>query len=152
MSMSFPSKRDVLKCASAAVEEKISEIKIEIEKINEDAARETKSSMGDKYETGREMIEKEQRKLTERLSHLLKQKVDLELIEEQGHETIKQGSLVRTSQGMFFIATALGPIKIQETQVFVLSKEAPLARQMMGKREGEPISFNQRNQEVLQIW
>ena len=145
------SKHEVLAYSVDYLEEKINEIKVEIEKVNEDAARETKSSMGDKYETGREMIVQEQIKLTERLDHLLMQKMVIGLIDEGSHKVIKQGSLVQTSQGLFFIATALGAIKLNGKQIFILSQDAPLAREMMGKKEGDTISFNQRSQQILQV-
>lgn len=144
-------KSEVLSFCKKYLDEKIQELKTEIKKIKEDAANETKSSMGDKYETGREMMMQERRKLAEQLENLLKQKVALEIIDDKPHDVIKNGSLVQTNQGLFLFATALGALSIKGTQIFVISQSAPLAKEMLGKRRGDSFLFNKKEQAVVDV-
>src|SRR6187399_2402536 len=64
------------------------------------ASEETKSSAGDKYETGRAMAQLEIEKLNEQLSEALKAKGTLEQINPALQSmTIHPGSMVLTTQG-----------------------------------------------------
>lgn len=133
------------------IDGQIAELSNEIAKVEESAANETKSSMGDKYETGREMMMQEKVKLNERLQLLKNHKVALNAVDDTTHEVVKLGSLVSTNQATFFIVSAIGNVTVNGTPVFVISQAAPLAREMMGKREGEEVRFNGRAQQVLSI-
>ena len=144
-------KSKVLSFCKDFIDQEIQELHAEIKKVKEDAASETKSSMGDKYETGREMMMQEEIKLTKRLENLLKQKVSIETIDSKPHDVIKNGSFIKTDQSTFLIATALGVFSIEEKQIFVISQSAPLAKEMMGKKGGDSISFNGRKQEIISV-
>lgn len=145
------SKIEVLNFCTSHLQEKISELKSEIRKVIEDATNETKSSMGDKYETGREMMMQERTKLSDRLEILLKQKVQIELIDDKEHDVIKYGSLVQTNLGVYLIATALGAIKLDNKQIYVISQGAPVAKKMIGKKAGDKFSFNGKEQVINQV-
>ena len=144
-------KEQVLRHCQEMIDGQIAELSSEIAKLEESAANETKSSMGDKYETGREMMMQEKVKLNERLQLLKNHKVALNAVDDTTHELVKLGSLVRTSQATFFIVSAIGNVTVKGTPVFVISQAAPLAREMMGKREGEEVQFNGRAQQGLAV-
>ena len=144
-------KEQVLQHCQEMIDGQIAELSSEIAKVEESAANETKSSMGDKYETGREMMMQEKVKLNERLQLLKNHKVALNAVDDTTHEMVKLGSLVCTNQATFFIVSAIGNVTVKGTPVFVISQAAPLAREMMGKREGEEIRFNGRAQKVLAV-
>ncbi len=144
-------KETVLTYCHELLDDKVETLLSEIAKVEESASNETKSSMGDKYETGREMMMQEKGKLNDRLQLLLDQKMALSTIKKQLHETIRQGSLVHTTLGVYFIVAAIGSIKIKDGQVFVISQSAPLAKEMMGKKVGDEIAFNGRSQKILDI-
>jgi len=144
-------KEQVLQHCQEMIDGQIAELSNEIAKVEESAANETKSSMGDKYETGREMMMQEKVKLNERLQLLKNHKVALNAVDDTTHEVVKLGSLVSTNQATFFIVSAIGNVTVNGTPVFVISQAAPLAREMMGKREGEEVRFNGRAQQVLSI-
>lgn len=144
-------KDQVLRLCQEMIDGQIAELSSEIAKVEESAANETKSSMGDKYETGREMMMQEKVKLNERLQLLKNHKVALNAVDDTTHELVKLGSLVRTNQATFFIVSAIGNVTVGGTPVFVISQAAPLAREMMGKKVGDEIRFNGRAQKVLAI-
>ncbi|MEM0939651.1 MAG: hypothetical protein AAF600_06360 [Bacteroidota bacterium] len=145
------SKKIVLKMCKLVLAEKISEIQLEIEKVKEAAQQETKSSMGDKYETVREIIMQEQNKLTNRLELLFNQAKTLEAIKLKTHTEIKLGSLVETDEAFFFISIALGVEEIEKKKVFIVSPIAPLVLKMIGKKKGESFVFNGKKQTILSV-
>lgn len=145
------SKEELLSTCKEQVNERVAFLRMELKKVKESADAETKSSMGDKYETGREMMMQEEKKLQDRLGILLNQKTALESIDPKQHQNIKFGSLVVTNQSVFFIAVALGAFKFKDQQVFVVSQNAPLVKEMLGKEKGASVSFNGREQKILEV-
>ena len=149
--MSKLTKEQVLHQCRATVEDRTKALQAELEKVKASAQEETKSSMGDKYETGREMMMQESNKLNERLEVLLRQTAALSAIDDEAHAVVKSGSLVQTDQGIYFISVALGVLEIKKVKVFVVSPVAPLVRELIGKAEGDVIQFNGRKQRILSV-
>ena len=114
--------------------------------------RETKSSMGDKYETSREMVQQEINNSQLQLNENLRAKNSLKLITTNPHQTIGVGSLVETEKGLFYIAVSLGEIIFNEKKIFVISTESPLGNVLLGHKTGEEISLNNLKQKILKIW
>ena len=116
------------------------------------ANNETKSSMGDKYETSREMVQQEINNLQVQLNENIKALNSLKLINTNQHSVIGLGSLVETEKGFFYIAVSLGEIRFQEKKIFVISTESPLAKLLFGKKKGNEISLNNSKQTIQNIW
>lgn len=111
----------------------------------EAANSEEKSSMGDKYETGRAMSQlardmsaKQVFENKQELGFLLK----LENITTT--KTIVQGSIVLANDKIFYIAVGLGVINLNEISVTVLSPKAPLAQLMLGKKANDQFELNKK--------
>lgn len=115
------------------------------------ANNETKSSMGDKYETSREMVQQEINNLQIQLNENLKSLNSLKLINTTEHSIIGLGSLVETEKGFFYIAVSLGEISLKEKKIFVISTESPLAKAMYGKRKGEEFILNNSKQTIHSV-
>ena len=145
------SKEELLSICKEQVNEKVALLRLELEKVKESAEAETKSSMGDKYETGREMLKQEENKLRDRLALLLAQSAALDSIDSHQHQKIKFGSLVITDLSVFFIAGALGAVEAKNQKVFMVSQHAPLVKEMLGKQTGMTFSFNGKEQRILEI-
>ena len=83
---------------------------------------ETKSSVGDKYETGRAMAQLEMEKLNEQLSQAVAQRNTLLALDlKRSHSKVDIGSRVETNQGIYFVAIGLGKIEIGKSIIFVIS-------------------------------
>lgn len=118
---------------------------------------ETKSSAGDKYETGREMMKQE----IERHQQLLAEAQGMEAALEkfsppsnptpEPQKTIRAGSLVQTDQGIFYLAIGIGKLIVEGTEAFVLSPSAPVGRLLIGKRIGDTVSFNGKTYSILAV-
>ncbi|MCP2039389.1 GreA/GreB family elongation factor [Chryseobacterium sp. HSC-36S06] len=115
------------------------------------ANNETKSSMGDKYEISREMVQQEINNLQIQLNENLKSLNSLKLINTTEHSLIGLGSLVETEKGFFYIAVSLGEISLKEKKIFVISTESPLAKAMYGKRKGEEFILNSSKQTIHSV-
>ena len=125
------------------VMERITRLKTEIKKTQSSANEETKSSAGDKYETGRAMAQLEIEKNTtqlreaERLQSML-HAIHLDLISE----IIIPGSLVTTSKGIFYISISIGLIELENKKYFIIAPDSPIGKLFMGKKSGDIVSWN----------
>lgn len=103
---------------------------------------ETKSSMGDKYETGREMLNLEKQKIATQLDEVKKQLKELETLSvEKTTKKVRPGILVKTERQIFFLAIPLGKIIVEDQEVFVLSPQSPLGQAMLNKVVGDEFGF-----------
>lgn len=117
------------------------------------ANEETKSSVGDKYETARAMNQLEKDMLGRQLAENKKELSAMMEIDITGtHDSVKPGSLIRSSQMYFFILGGLGKMSFEGETVFVISPNAPLAISLMGKKKGDEIEFNRQKMEILELF
>ena len=84
--------------------QKISVLQVEIKSIQADANKESKSSAGDKYETGRAMAQLQKDNASRQLVELLKLKKVLDELVIKFHDVIQHGSLVFTDSLIFFVS------------------------------------------------
>jgi len=115
------------------------------------SSNDTKSSMGDKYETGREMLQQEINNLQVQLNEILKQKDFLKTVLPKPSDKAEKGAVVKTEKGLFFISVSLGEIKIENEKIICISPESPLAKAMNGKQKNEVFSLNNMSQKILDI-
>ena len=108
----------------------------------------TKSSMGDKYETSREMLQQEINNLQLQLNEHLKSLQILKNINPISHKIVGVGSWVETEKGRFFFFVFLGEITFNQEKIFVISAESPLAKVMNGKKVGETFIVNNLSQTI----
>lgn len=105
---------------------------------------ETKSSAGDKFETGRAMVHMEQQKLTQQLSNLGERMQALGRMESKAAtELVAEGSLVATNRGLYLVGLGLGKVLLGGRTIFCTSLESPIGMQLIGKRVGEMFKFNE---------
>ena len=134
------------------IEERLTRAKVEIAQIQSFANNETKSSAGDKYETGRAMAQLEIERNTQQLLEAEKLLTTLTDLKKNNPTSIAgRGSFVHTSQGNFYIAISLGLVEVANEKVFVISDQSPIGKLLMGKRIGETISWNGKGYDILKI-
>lgn len=144
-------KKDALETSISILSEKARLLETEIAAIRGAAEGETKSSAGDKYETGREMMMQESGKLMEQLNQVAKQLVLLNGIDpKHKNQKVTLGSLVKTGNGYYFLGAALGLVKSKE-QIFSISTVAPIAQAMLDKKKGDTFNFNKAEIEILEV-
>lgn len=117
------------------------------------ANQETKSSVGDKYETGRAMMQLEKEKYAQQLAQAQDLRQQLELLNPQHNSTqIQRGTLLRSNEGLYYLSISLGKITHESKTVFVLSAASPLGQVLLGKKAGDKISFQSRSIHILELW
>jgi transcription elongation GreA/GreB family factor len=113
---------------------------------------ETKSTAGDKHETGRAMLQLEREKVGNQLYDIEKQRSLVQRIDlKRSHEQVALGSLVMTENANYFIALSLGALTIEGKKIYVISIESPMGRTLMGKTTGELVQFRDRTIKIIKI-
>ncbi|PRB04210.1 hypothetical protein CQ046_07930 [Chryseobacterium sp. MYb7] len=112
----------------------------------------TKSSMGDKYETGREMLQQEINNLQRQLNEVLNQQAVLQKITSEPAEKVQNGALVKTDKGLFYVAVSMGEITFQNQKIMTVSAESPLVKKMLGKKNEEKFIINNIHHVIKYIW
>lgn len=147
-------KETLINLIEIILNDKISNLKKDINSLKESQKNDTKSSMGDKYETGRAMIQLELEKYhsrlssnNEMLSNLLKINPKLKT------KNIQSGSLIKTNHGWFFISIGIGKVTVENnTEVIVLSPMAPLGRMFLNKAKNDSFDFQNRQYQIIEAY
>lgn len=112
----------------------------------EAAANETKSSAGDKYETGREMMQQEVDMNLRRVAEAKGQLQTLEQVDPlKPTATVMPGSIVITNAGNYYIAISAGKLEIGENNYMAISITSPIGVAMRGLKAGDRFRFNNRD-------
>ena len=107
------------------------------------AANDTKSSAGDKYETGREMMQQEIDLNLARLAELQKQKTALaHIAANDAKDLVVPGAVVTTNNGAFYIAIGAGPLKPDGNTYYAISPASPVGSAMAGQKAGHTFQLN----------
>lgn len=118
----------------------------------EAANEEGKSSVGDKYETGRAMMQIERDKAAQQLDEALKLKNIIDHISiEPGSGKVIPGSLVITNSKKIFISIGMGKVTIDGEEFLVVAPASPLGKMLMGLKVSDEILFNKERLTILQI-
>lgn len=138
-----------------AVKNKIAEKIQKFEKLIEETRasnNDTKSSMGDKYETGREMLQQEINNLQRQLNESLSQQSIVQKISSDPSSKVQNGALVKTDRGLFYISASAGEIMVDQQKIMTVSAESPLAKAMYGLTENQNFSINNVIRKIVEIW
>ncbi len=134
------------------VAQKIDQSEAAIQEAQRAANEETKSSAGDKYETGRAMMHLEQEKLASQRAAALQLKKVLDQIDpDRLQPQVTLGSLLQTNRGWFYVAVGLGQIEVGHESCFVISPAAPLAKALWGRKAQEVVQFDQETIRILLV-
>lgn len=145
-------KSAVLQACFDLVDNKIAELTAGIRDAMDSANDDTKSSAGDKFETSREMMTQEIKKLGTQLELASSQKVLLQnLSRVKAQDQAVNGCLIQTNHGSFFLGVPIGKVIIDDVAVFCLSLASPLGQVFVGKKMGEPFEFRGKEYEILSL-
>lgn len=116
------------------------------------ASLETKSSAGDKYETGRAMLHLER----ERAASLLQtNRRLLEAFRQIKFNTISTecipGALLELNTGYYLFGISIGELHYRESKIITLSLASPLGKALFCKKPEESLIFRDKQLRVLQI-
>jgi transcription elongation GreA/GreB family factor len=123
------------------IDKKIVECNAAIALARESSKEETKSSAGDKYETARAMIQQEIDKYSMQLQDAEKQKSVLSSLALNEDSIVRNGSLVITNKGSFFISISIGQLATDNKNYFAISIASPIGAILLNKVKGDTFQF-----------
>lgn len=119
------------------LDQRINRILVSLKDLQGSLENESKSSAGDKYETGREMINLEVAKLSGQLRTFRKLEETLLIAGRKvPTKTIQLGSMVKTDLANYFIAIPAGEITGGNDKYFAIGANSPVAQALIGKKKG----------------
>ncbi|WP_418636791.1 3-oxoacyl-ACP synthase [Winogradskyella sp.] len=134
------------------IDERLITVNKTISDIQNSLQSETKSSAGDKHETGRAMLQLEREKAGHQLAEIEKQKHILQKINiDTKHQKVTLGSVVITTQANYFIAVSAGEIIVDNTVYFAISAATPIAQPLLSKSVDDEIVFRGNGFRILSI-
>lgn len=105
---------------------------------------ETKSSAGDKHETGRAMLQLERENAGKQLAEIEKLEAILQRVSSQvSSGPVHLGNVVMTSQYNYFISIPAGQITIDNINFFAIGATSPIGRSLLSKEEGDEVRFRE---------
>ena len=146
-------KETVLEAMESLLVQQLNEVEDQLQSIAESKAQETKSSAGDKFETARAMMQREEEKLNGQYLRIRQQLDQLKVFKQQSKhsELVQVGRLVICDQASFFIGLPVGKIAVESDFVFAVSTDAPLGKLLIGKRIGESVQLGNNSYSILSI-
>ena len=145
-------KQDLYNQCLEFVENRFQTIQNTIKEIQESLLSETKSSAGDKHETGRAMLQLEREKAGNQLAEIQKIKESISKIDLKiSSKKIGLGSLVYTSKANYFIAISAGELKWENILFYAISPSTPIAKVLLSKAVGDRIQFRSQHFEITEV-
>ncbi len=136
--------RDViLKHLLGHVDKDLAEAKARMASLKESLGAESKSSAGDKHETGRAMIHLEQERVQDtvgRLEHMRGILVQ-RAAQDKAIQLVSPGALVETTGPWVLVGVPLGKVQLPNALVLCVGAEAPLAQQWHGAQPGDQVAL-----------
>lgn len=130
------------------IENRFQTIESTINEIQNALTTETKSTAGDKHETGRAMLQLEREKAGNQLSEAQKIKeVLIRINTNKSSNTVSLGSVVYTSNLNYFIAISAGELRVDKEIFYAISPSTPIGQLLLGKMVGDSVMF--RNQKFI---
>ena len=134
------------------IDQRIANAREAIKNATDSANDDTKSSAGDKHETGRAMAHLEQEKGVNQLNEALElqsvlQKINPEIISK----TIQVGSVVCTDKGNFYICIPAGKIQIDNQVYFAISIGSPIGMKIKNLSKNQTFEFNMSVYNIIEV-
>ena len=146
-------KHQLFKICQEFVQNKLQTIEQTIQSNQHALESETKSSAGDKHETGRAMLQLEMEKAGQQLKVVSEMKQQLDRVDiEFVSKNIRLGSVVFTNQANYFISISSGKIKIDKTVFFAISSDSPIGKLLLGKEVNDEVVFREQPIRIKNIF
>lgn len=132
----------ILGALSTYINSKIEDSNLYLNGLIDSRNNDTKSSAGDKYETGRSMMQQEIDRAEDQLQQQKIQRNELDKIMKlKPGNRCEIGSLIFMGDEVFLIGPAFGKVEIEDGIIFSISMGSPLGKLLIGKKEGETVHF-----------
>lgn len=134
------------------IQNKIDLFENQLRSIQDSRNNETKSSAGDKFETGRAMMQIEEDKVGRQLQQAFEHLQILNNLPTKTSTIIGPGSIVITDQRNYLIGISIGKVQVNEETYYCISKESPIGHALWGKKSGDQLAFNNKAETILNVF
>lgn len=134
------------------IDKRVNNAQKAVQAAEESKSMQTKSSAGDKFETGRAMMQAEEDRSRGQLAQA--QALENELAQlpfRIPSTTVAKGGLVYTNQANYFISIGLGKIVLDGTIFYAISLESPIGQLLKEKQVGETVVFRDRKIKIKEL-
>ena len=112
----------------------------------------TKSSAGDKFETGREMMQREMDKISASLDMLKGQLAQMKRIDiHENQARVGIGSFIETDAENYYLSVGLGRLTCSGTPFYAISADSPIGELLLGKKNKDSIELRGRKITIKSI-
>jgi len=137
----------------AIVKERLDTINTNMDALMEAKTSETKSSAGDKYETGMAMIQNQEELYTrQRAETSIIYKAMLKIDPTKPSDQVENGALVLVPGGLFYICAGMGRLVLDDTAYFAISLISPIGAALKFKKAGSFYTYNDKNIPINSIY
>jgi len=145
-------KRAAYQQLTAIVQKKIDVANSSLTAAIEGRDNQTKSTAGDKHETGRAMMQIEQQRNEIQLGKAILLKKELKQLDlEKTFQKVQLGALVVTNRGNYFISIGIGKIIVAEQNIYAISLLSPIGKTLLNKQIGEVMKFQNKEITIQEI-
>ena len=135
------------------INQRIANAKAAVSQAQENANSNDKSTAGDKYEISRAMGQLDSDMNSKQLLEAEFESTVLEKVDVSKQEgIIKIGSVFELSEILFFVAIGLGPLKIEDKKVMVVSSKSPFYENIKGMQAGQVFEFMDKMDEIKMVF
>ena len=107
------------------------------------ANEEGKSSVGDKYETGRAMAQIERDIHAKQVETVQREIAIVQQTNINGiFESVQTGAFLKTKTDDYFFIAGLGAVDVGKSKIFFLSINSPIGKNLAGSKAGDVVEFN----------
>ena len=125
------------------VQKRIEAAELAIAEAQNASNDDTKSSAGDKYETGREMAQQETNRNLAQLNEASKLRIALNQVSTTTiTDQAGLGSLVFTNNGNFYMAISAGILTVDGQTWMAISPASPIGQALKGLKAGQQFNLN----------
>ena len=140
--MSSKIKEVLFKECEAFVNKRLQTVEEVISSNQKALQSETKSSAGDKHETGRAMLQLEMEKAGQQISGINQMKLVLSKIDiSKSTEIVHLGSVIETNSSNYFLSISAGRIIVEDKVYFAISVLSPIGNLLLGKKVNDEFEF-----------
>lgn len=146
------SREEIFEEINTQLRQKVLESQEYLEGLLVSRNNDTKSSAGDKYETGRAMMQQEIDRAEDRIQHLRKQLNELERLQKSKQNgTCQPGAVVQLGYELFLLGPAIGKLEFNSEIIFSISMASPLGQLLSGKEKGGIVQFRGRANRIEKV-
>lgn len=145
-------KAQLLQHCQKQVDLRYSKIKQTISDIEESLLEESKSSSGDKHETGRAMLQIDRENAGKQLLEIEKiapllNKIDVKATSDYA----RLGSLVYTDKFKYFVSISAGAVSVENTDYLCVALNSPVGLLLSGKKKGDEFILNGNSYKITKV-